>query len=188
MFRTQRVRHAMHVDIVKKINVQCRIVRYLQPFAVFVLSPIYMYMCTQQTRFGLHTFITYTCIHVHTHSLLLAVIVTFPLDEDPTVSVIAWTTTPWTLPSNLALCVHPDFTYVKVQGTAIMCITSGVCRRCSLIASYPGLPMFFNVYAREKKWGRPGRSGDVIGHGLRTRLHISAHSSMQLYYSHVAKP
>ena len=31
-------------------------------------------------------------------------------------SVIAWTTTPWTLPSNLALCVHPDFTYVKVQG------------------------------------------------------------------------
>ena len=45
------------------------------------------------------------------------VIVTFPLDEDPSVSIIAWTTTPWTLPSNLALCVHPDFTYVKVQGT-----------------------------------------------------------------------
>ncbi len=28
---------------------------------------------------------------------------------------LAWTTTPWTLPSNVALCVNPDETYVKVQ-------------------------------------------------------------------------
>ena len=28
---------------------------------------------------------------------------------------MAWTTTPWTLPSNVALCVNPDITYVKVQ-------------------------------------------------------------------------
>ncbi len=28
---------------------------------------------------------------------------------------LAWTTTPWTLPSNTALCVNPDETYVKVQ-------------------------------------------------------------------------
>ena len=27
----------------------------------------------------------------------------------------AWTTTPWTLPSNLALCVNADFEYVKVN-------------------------------------------------------------------------
>ena len=27
----------------------------------------------------------------------------------------AWTTTPWTLPSNLALCVNADFEYVKVR-------------------------------------------------------------------------
>jgi isoleucyl-tRNA synthetase len=44
-----------------------------------------------------------------------AVIVSFPLDEDPNVKIIAWTTTPWTLPSNLALCVHPELIYVKVQ-------------------------------------------------------------------------
>ena len=30
---------------------------------------------------------------------------------------LAWTTTPWTLPSNLALCVNPDETYVKVKTT-----------------------------------------------------------------------
>lgn len=28
---------------------------------------------------------------------------------------LAWTTTPWTLPSNLALSVNPDITYVKVE-------------------------------------------------------------------------
>ncbi|XP_059150471.1 isoleucine--tRNA ligase, cytoplasmic-like [Physella acuta] len=44
-----------------------------------------------------------------------AVIVSFPLEEDPNVSIIAWTTTPWTLPSNMACCVHPELTYVKVK-------------------------------------------------------------------------
>ena len=28
---------------------------------------------------------------------------------------LAWTTTPWTLPSNVALCVHPDLEYAKVK-------------------------------------------------------------------------
>lgn len=45
-----------------------------------------------------------------------AVIVSFPLDDDPdNASMVAWTTTPWTLPSNLALCVNPEFTYLKVK-------------------------------------------------------------------------
>lgn len=34
-------------------------------------------------------------------------------DEDA--YILAWTTTPWTLPSNVALCVHPDERYVKVR-------------------------------------------------------------------------
>jgi isoleucyl-tRNA synthetase len=44
-----------------------------------------------------------------------AIVVHFPLVEDPSVSFVAWTTTPWTLPSNLGLCVHPEFTYVQVK-------------------------------------------------------------------------
>jgi len=45
-----------------------------------------------------------------------AVMVTFPLHDDPEgASMIAWTTTPWTLPSNLALCVNAEFDYVKVR-------------------------------------------------------------------------
>ena len=34
-------------------------------------------------------------------------------DEDA--YILAWTTTPWTLPSNVALCVNPDEDYVKVK-------------------------------------------------------------------------
>jgi hypothetical protein len=35
--------------------------------------------------------------------------------EDEDAWLWAWTTTPWTLPSNLALAVHPEVTYVKVR-------------------------------------------------------------------------
>ncbi|MBQ7756223.1 MAG: isoleucine--tRNA ligase [Oscillospiraceae bacterium] len=34
-------------------------------------------------------------------------------DEDA--YILAWTTTPWTLPSNVALCVHPAYDYVKIK-------------------------------------------------------------------------
>eukprot|EP01119_Soliformovum_irregulare_P003431 TRINITY_DN1393_c0_g1_i1.p1 TRINITY_DN1393_c0_g1~~TRINITY_DN1393_c0_g1_i1.p1 ORF type:complete len:1148 (-),score=414.33 TRINITY_DN1393_c0_g1_i1:20-2956(-) len=40
--------------------------------------------------------------------------VSFQLEEDPETAFVAWTTTPWTLPSNLALCVHPEMIYVKI--------------------------------------------------------------------------
>ena len=48
-----------------------------------------------------------------------AVTVTFPIVEAPSgmsalvgAELLAWTTTPWTLPSNMALCVSPDEDYV----------------------------------------------------------------------------
>jgi len=43
-----------------------------------------------------------------------AITVAFTLVNDPTTAFLAWTTTPWTLPSNLALCAHPDKEYVKI--------------------------------------------------------------------------
>ncbi|MDR1570483.1 MAG: isoleucine--tRNA ligase [Oscillospiraceae bacterium] len=44
-----------------------------------------------------------------------SVMVRFPLADEPGTSLLAWTTTPWTLPSNLALCVHPNETYATVS-------------------------------------------------------------------------
>ena len=45
-----------------------------------------------------------------------------PAVGDRPVSVLIWTTTPWTIPSNLAVAFHPDFTYglYDVAGTAVI--------------------------------------------------------------------
>jgi len=44
-----------------------------------------------------------------------AVVVTFPLLDDPQTCFLAWTTTPWTLPAHTGLAAHPDFEYVKIK-------------------------------------------------------------------------
>lgn len=44
-----------------------------------------------------------------------AITVEFPLEEDPMVVLLTWTTTPWTIPGNLGLAVGKDIVYVKVQ-------------------------------------------------------------------------
>jgi isoleucyl-tRNA synthetase len=44
-----------------------------------------------------------------------AVTILFRTKKDQNTYFAAWTTTPWTLPSNLALCVHPEIEYVKVK-------------------------------------------------------------------------
>ena len=48
----------------------------------------------------------------------LSCTVKFRLADEPDVSFLAWTTTPWTLPSNVALALNPDLDYVEcVTGT-----------------------------------------------------------------------
>src|SRR4051794_25023441 len=44
-----------------------------------------------------------------------SVFVRFPLKDEPGVSFLGWTTTPWTLLSNAALAVAPDVTYVRAR-------------------------------------------------------------------------
>ena len=46
-----------------------------------------------------------------------AVYVTLPLVDDPGLSLVVWTTTPWTLPSNLYSAVRPGTDYVEVEDT-----------------------------------------------------------------------
>ncbi|HKZ35061.1 MAG TPA: isoleucine--tRNA ligase [Patescibacteria group bacterium] len=45
----------------------------------------------------------------------LSVVVSFPLRDEKDTFVLAWTTTPWTLPGNVLLAVHPKFVYAKVR-------------------------------------------------------------------------
>lgn len=43
-----------------------------------------------------------------------SVYIRFRVKGQPNLSLLAWTTTPWTLPSNVALAVHPEFTYAQI--------------------------------------------------------------------------
>ncbi len=41
--------------------------------------------------------------------------------------LLVWTTTPWTIPANVAVCVHPDFDYVRVEaGGEIYILAEGL--------------------------------------------------------------
>ncbi len=44
-----------------------------------------------------------------------AITVRFAVKDQPNTYLLAWTTTPWTLPSNLALVLGPDIEYVKLK-------------------------------------------------------------------------
>ncbi|HET9410419.1 MAG TPA: isoleucine--tRNA ligase [Candidatus Dormibacteraeota bacterium] len=44
-----------------------------------------------------------------------SVFIRFRLKKDPKTSILAWTTTPWTLPGNVALAVDAEVVYVKVK-------------------------------------------------------------------------
>ena len=44
-----------------------------------------------------------------------SVYVRLPLKDEPNTALLVWTTTPWTLPANVAVAAHPEVTYVKVK-------------------------------------------------------------------------
>lgn len=45
----------------------------------------------------------------------ISVYVKFELKDEPNTFLLAWTTTPWTLPGNFALAANPEFNYVKIK-------------------------------------------------------------------------
>jgi isoleucyl-tRNA synthetase len=64
---------------------------------------------------------------VTTNSIYL----TFPLDDDSGRELLVWTTTPWTLVSNVAVAVHPDLEYGEYEVAG---------RRLILATARAGLP------------------------------------------------
>lgn len=67
-----------------------------------------------------------------------AVMASFPIVGDADgAALVAWTTTPWTLPSNVALCVNPELDYVRVKDpekgkVRLRAVTCGVCALVAL--------------------------------------------------------
>ncbi|RMF93887.1 MAG: isoleucine--tRNA ligase [Nitrospinota bacterium] len=72
----------------------------------------------------------------------------YPVLQGKPASVLIWTTTPWTLPANLAICLHPEFEYVAVeaQGEVFILVkdlVDEVMRKCEIqeytvLSSFPG--------------------------------------------------
>ena len=61
-----------------------------------------------------------------------------PALANRTVSVLIWTTTPWTIPSNLAIAFHPEFDYAAfdVDGRAVI-VAEGMAERVSQAVGRP---------------------------------------------------
>ncbi|MBX7053593.1 MAG: isoleucine--tRNA ligase [Pyrinomonadaceae bacterium] len=86
-----------------------------------------------------------------------SVYVKFPLRSDPAmidpalkgknVSVVIWTTTPWTLPANLGITVHPDFDYSGIEiGKDVLIVASELVGAFAEMCGLDG----FNELARFK--------------------------------------
>lgn len=45
----------------------------------------------------------------------LSIFVKFPLEDKKNTFLIIWTTTPWTLPGNTGIMIHPDFLYQEIE-------------------------------------------------------------------------
>jgi isoleucyl-tRNA synthetase len=65
---------------------------------------------------------------------------------------LAWTTTPWTLPSNLALCVNPEINYVKVKNEdtvyymAEALVNTVLEGDSEVLATFPGKELEYREY------------------------------------------
>jgi isoleucyl-tRNA synthetase len=81
-----------------------------------------------------------------------AIVISFPIVGEEDTSFIAWTTTPWTLPSNLALCVHPTMDYVKILDKKA--------EKKYLLAK-ARLPQLFPIMNHPKKW-QPAMADDLF--------------------------
>lgn len=66
--------------------------------------------------------------------------------------ILAWTTTPWTLPSNVGLCVNPNETYVKVKsGEYTYYMAEALCEKvleegCSILETFVGKDLEYKEY------------------------------------------
>ena len=79
-------------------------------------------------------------VEYHNHASP-SIYVKFPLDEksrarfpefsEKPVYVLIWTTTPWTIPANMAITLHPDFAYVAVAvADEIWVLAEGLLENC----------------------------------------------------------
>lgn len=95
-----------------------------------------------------------------------SVFVAFKVKNEENVYLLAWTTTPWTLPSNVALCVNAkeDYIYAKKDDRIYICaealLESALGEGCEIVKTVKGAdlcgidyePLFNFVTPKERAW------------------------------------
>jgi isoleucyl-tRNA synthetase len=89
----------------------------------------------------------------------------YPALKGKQISVVIWTTTPWTMPANLAIALHPDLVYVAVEteNQGVLILAEGlmdVCMDTFGIGSYEVIQDFKakeleNLEAKHPLYDRP---------------------------------
>ena len=88
-----------------------------------------------------------------------SVYVTFPLEDDNQRQLVVWTTTPWTLLSNVAAAVHPDLEYGEYELEGVRYIAAAAraadvhvhgtpLTKGTRVAGYPGRDLVGKRYVR----------------------------------------
>ena len=82
--------------------------------------------------------------------------------------ILAWTTTPWTLPSNVALCVNPVETYVKVKsGDYTYYMAEALCEKVleegyTILESYTGKDLEYKEYEPLFDFVKPDKKAHFV--------------------------
>ena len=82
--------------------------------------------------------------------------------------ILAWTTTPWTLPSNVGLCVNPDETYVKVQnGDHTYYLAEALCEKVlegeyTVLERYQGKDLEYKEYEPLFDFVKPNKKAHYV--------------------------
>jgi isoleucyl-tRNA synthetase len=69
-----------------------------------------------------------------------SIYVTFPLDDGSRRELVVWTTTPWTLPSNVAAAMHPDLEYGEYEWQGGRLLVCAVARAGAIVLEDRGGP------------------------------------------------
>ena len=100
-----------------------------------------------------------------------SVTVRFPVVGEPGVSLLAWTTTPWTLPSNTALAVRADGEYCRARlplpegGHEVVILARALAPEgAEILSTFPGSELVGLRYTPPFDWAEPqgGRAHVVV--------------------------
>lgn len=101
----------------------------------------------------------------------LTAVAKFKVADEDNKYILAWTTTPWTLPSNLALCINKAYTYIEAKvNDEILILAKDLAPKVlgedfELVREFPGTELLGTKYEQLMPFGKvEGKAFEVI-HG-----------------------